>query len=413
MSGSADWRVRNFEPPVEKQYIAQQLERVVRFGRLGSVIGALAFLGYGAWDMLLDPQAWQKTGTIRLSVAAYFAFTYALTYVRPFRTDPNAWLIVIFANYLVVAVAFAFILQQLPGGFVAGVSGFILGMIFIPIVVLRFAQAVAVLLPLMVVPLVVMYFSGATSFEIVNAAAWIGGGGSIAIGFAYLVDMINRRAFELEHELAIEKQRSETLLLNILPVKIAERLKASDATIADDFQSATVLFADIVGFTELSRRLSAGEVVALLNDLFTRFDRLAEKHGVEKIKTIGDGYMAAAGVPTGRSDHAEAIAKLALEMREAVTEFARQRGMKLKLRIGVHSGSVVAGVIGTHKFAYDLWGDTVNVASRMESHGVPDEIQISAETRALLSGAYRVEERGAIEIKGHAPRMAYLLKAAA
>jgi class 3 adenylate cyclase len=160
----------------------------------------------------------------------------------------------------------------------------------------------------------------------------------------------------------------------------------------------------------LSRRLSAGEVVALLNDLFTRFDLLAKRHGVEKIKTIGDGYMAAAGVPTGRPDHAEAIARLALEMREAVAEFARQRGMNLKLRIGVHSGSVVAGVIGTHKFAYDLWGDTVNVASRMESHGVPDEIQISAETCALLSGAYRVEERGAIEIKGHAPRMTYLLK---
>jgi class 3 adenylate cyclase len=279
------------------------------------------------------------------------------------------------------------------------------------VVVVSTAQAIVLLLPLLVVPILIMYFSGASTFELANAAAWLGGGVAFVVGFSYVIEIINRRTFELERSLEVEKQRSEALLLNILPEKIADRLKSSEATIADDFPAATVLFGDIVGFTEMSRHLSAHQLVALLNDLFSRFDRLVERHGVEKIKTIGDGYMVAAGVPTSRRDHAEAIAGLALDMRDAFLEFRREHGLDIGFRIGMHSGSVVAGVIGARKFAYDLWGDTVNVASRMESQGLPDEIQISAETRALLPDAYRVDERGAIEVKGHAPRMTYLLKA--
>jgi adenylate cyclase len=171
-----------------------------------------------------------------------------------------------------------------------------------------------------------------------------------------------------------------------------------------------VLFADLVGFTELSRKLRAGDVVDLLNDLFSRFDSLAERHGAERIKTIGDAYMAAAGLSDNRGDHVASIADLALDMRKAFGEFCRHRDLALKLRIGVHSGEVVAGVIGKQKFAYDLWGDTVNVASRMESNGVPGEIQISAETRQLLSAHYRAVPRGEIEVKGHLPRMTYLLQ---
>jgi class 3 adenylate cyclase len=410
MSGLAEWRPIAFEPSVERQYVALRLERVVPLARLGSVIGGLAFLGYGAWDLLLDPQALSRTGPIRLAVAALFAATYAMTYWRVVRSSSAIWLALVLTNYLAVAIGYSLILRELPEGFLAGVSGFILGMIFVPVLVITSTQAIIVLLPLIAAPLLFMYGQGATTFEIINAAAWIGGGGFFAIGFTYLVDAINRRSFQLERSLEIERQRSETLLLNILPAKIAERLKATEATIADDFPSATVLFADIVGFTVLSRRLTAAEVVALLNDLFSRFDRLALAHGIEKIKTIGDGYMAAAGVPAGRPDHAEAVARLALDMREAFAAFRRERGMEVKLRIGIHSGGIVAGVIGKHKFAYDLWGDTVNVASRMESHGLPDEIQVSAETRALLPDTCLVEERGMIEIKGHAARRTYLLK---
>jgi len=410
MAGLADWRPVALEPALEKRYAAQQLERVVVLGRLGSVIGGLSFLGYGAWDLLLDPQAWSRTGPIRLAVFAFFVLAHAATYWRPFRTSAVNWLAVNVVIYLMVAVGFALVLAELPGGFVAGTPGFIMGMIFLPVLVTSFAQSVVILLPYVAAAGLVMSLSGASSFELVNAAAWTGGGIAFALGFAYLLDIINRRAYLIERALEHEKQRSEALLLNILPAPVAERLKASQAVIADDCLSATVLFADLVGFTDLARRLAAGQVVALLNDLFSRFDRLAERHGVEKIKTIGDAYMAAAGVPAARPDHAEAAARLALDMREAFEAFRRQHGLRLRLRIGMHSGGLVAGVIGARKFAYDLWGDTVNVASRMESEGLPGEIQISAETRALLSDAWRAEARGPIALKGHAAKQAFLLK---
>jgi class 3 adenylate cyclase len=410
MISLADWKPAVFDPALERQYRDEQLNRVVLLGRLGSIIAAVSFLAYGAWDLLLDPGALSRTWPYRVAVVVYFAATFRVGDWRVMRRNPGLWPVFVCANYLVVGVSFVLILRELPGSFVAGVPGFILGMIFVPVVVITFAQAILVLAPLIAAPILLMALYGASTFELVNAAAWIGGGGGFAIGFAYLLDAINRRAFQLEKSLEIERQRSEALLLNILPAKIAERLKTSQKTIADNFDAATVLFADIVGFTELSRRLTAGEVVAILNDLFSRFDLLAAAHGVEKIKTIGDGYMAAAGIPTGRSDHAEAVAALALDMRAAVAAFREERGLNLRLRIGVHSGSVVAGVIGTHKFAYDLWGDTVNVASRMESHGLADEIQISAETRDLLPATYRVEERGSINIKGHNARPAFLLK---
>jgi class 3 adenylate cyclase len=205
-------------------------------------------------------------------------------------------------------------------------------------------------------------------------------------------------------------QRSEDLLLNILPPSIAERLKRSDGTIADGFAGVTVLFADIVGFTPLSARLPPQEVVEMLNQLFCRFDDLADSLGLEKIKTIGDCYMAAGGLPEPRADHAERVAEMALMMLEIVAELAARTGEPLDVRIGIHSGPVVAGVIGKRKFIYDLWGDTVNIASRMESHGIPGTIQLSAASRVLLDGKYRLQHRGTIEIKGKGAMDTWLLQ---
>jgi class 3 adenylate cyclase len=210
-----------------------------------------------------------------------------------------------------------------------------------------------------------------------------------------------RAALEREHALLVaEQEKSERLLLNILPAAIAARLKDDHRIIADGFADVSVLFADIVGFTELSSRTGAPQLVALLNDLFSRFDALVEKHGAEKIKTIGDAYMACTGLPVERADHARVIADLALDMRQAMAGFNADHGLQLDVRIGVNSGPVVAGVIGLRKFIYDLWGDTVNVASRMESHGKPGAIQISETTRAQLDDRYAVEPRGRIAVKG-------------
>jgi adenylate cyclase len=200
--------------------------------------------------------------------------------------------------------------------------------------------------------------------------------------------------------LRIEQDKAENLLLNILPRSIADRLKAEPQTIADQFAAASILFADVVDFTPFSERLSAAEVVGILDHLFSHFDEIAERLGLEKIKTIGDAYMVAAGVPSPRSDHARAMALMALEMREAVrsTDDGGHRG--LELRIGINSGPVVAGVIGRKRFLYDLWGDAVNTASRMESHGTPGEIQVTQATYELIRDDFDLRPRGTVNVKG-------------
>lgn len=206
-----------------------------------------------------------------------------------------------------------------------------------------------------------------------------------------------------------EQERSESLLLNILPAPIAQRLKAGNQTIADGYAEATILFADLVGFTRMSTTVSPEQLVVLLNRLFSRFDELSDRFGVEKIKTIGDAYMACAGVPVARPDHAEAIADMALAMRDAVQEHNKEFGSNLQIRIGINTGPVVAGVIGLKKFIYDLWGDTVNLASRMESNGVPNRVQVSAATWERLRDHYDFESRGALDVKGIGLVEAYLL----
>lgn len=206
-----------------------------------------------------------------------------------------------------------------------------------------------------------------------------------------------------------EQQKSERLLLNILPQPIAERLKQGQVTIADNFADVTVLFADLVDFTKLSARISPRELVSLLNELFSTFDQLADRHGLEKIKTIGDAYLVVGGLPTPRPDHAEAIAEMALEMQQAVTHLSAALAENFSIRIGIHTGPVVAGVIGAKKFTYDLWGDTVNLASRMESHGLAGHIQVSATTYERLQDRYELEERGCIQVKGKGEVRTYLL----
>lgn len=205
------------------------------------------------------------------------------------------------------------------------------------------------------------------------------------------------------------RERAELLLLNILPQPVAERLKKGERTIADSFESVTVMFADLVDFTEFSSQISPTELVEILNQIFSKFDRLAKQHGVEKIKTIGDAYMAVAGLPKPQENHAQAIAEMALDMQEVIAQFNAQTNTRFKLRIGINTGPVVAGVIGIQKFSYDLWGDTVNTASRMESQGLPGCIQVSASTYKLLQEHYSFERRGSLEIKGKGKMLAYLL----
>lgn len=211
---------------------------------------------------------------------------------------------------------------------------------------------------------------------------------------------LRMRQLKRQHEvLGQEQAKTEQLLLNILPQKIAQRLKSGEESIADAFPNVSVLFADMVGFTAMSRTMSASALVEVLGNLFSRFDLITEKHGLEKIKTIGDCYMLAGGVPEPSDDHAHAAVDAAVDMCTALEEMHEQTGGALRMRIGIHSGPIVAGVIGLRKFTYDLWGDTVNVASRMESTGAPGRIHVSATTADLIRNDFKLESRGFIEVK--------------
>ena len=229
-----------------------------------------------------------------------------------------------------------------------------------------------------------------------------------------LSDTFNSMTRSVREKTELIEQKNaenERLLRNILPGVIADRLRQGEKSIADGFGEVTVLFADVVGFTAFSSRTPAADLVSLLNDLFSRFDAASQRHGIEKIKTIGDCYMAVCGLPTPRPDHARAMMEMACDMLRELEKFNQDHGTTLQLRIGLNSGPVVAGVIGSIKFIYDLWGDTVNLASRMESTGVPGAIQVSESVYRELNGKYEFEERGLIEVKGKGKLPAWILRA--
>jgi class 3 adenylate cyclase len=254
---------------------------------------------------------------------------------------------------------------------------------------------------------------------LVDAARRVGGGDLGAeVQWKYkdelgvLSDTFNSmtRSIREKTELIEQKNReNEALLLNILPAEIANRLRGGEHEIADSFADVTVLFGDLVGFTTLSGKIPAAEIVDMLNDLFSRFDHAAGELGIEKIKTIGDCYMAVCGLPKPCPDHAARMACMALRMLEATREYGQEKGLPLELRIGLNSGQVVAGVIGKSKFIYDLWGDTVNLASRMESTGVPGQIQVTREVYDRLQDSFELESRGIIQVKGKGEIETWLL----
>ncbi len=229
--------------------------------------------------------------------------------------------------------------------------------------------------------------------------------GKLATCFNQMTARMQRKILQLENE----QKKSEDLLLNILPERVAKQLKAGQGTIAESFADATVLFADLVGFTALASQIPPGELVSLLNEIFSAFDELAEQYGLEKIKTIGDSYMVVGGIPTPKEDRVEAIADMALAMQREIKLIGLESERSFVLRVGIHTGPVVGGVIGLKRFSYDLWGDTVNIASRMESQGIPGCIQVTEEIYHRLQDKFLFTERGAIDVKGKGKMQAYLL----
>lgn len=232
----------------------------------------------------------------------------------------------------------------------------------------------------------------------------------VALLLLAFVCYLNHTINIFERYLQVEQEKSQRLLHNILPASVARKILASGEPDAERFEHCTVLFSDIVGFSKLAREMSATEVVDLLNQIFSEFDDLADKHGLEKIKTIGDAYMAAGGLPDPDEAHAEKMARFALEMLQIVKWYGERTKLPLQLRIGINSGDAVAGIIGKRKFIYDLWGDNVNTAARMESHGLPGEIQVTESTYQLLKDKFEFESRGQIPVKGMGKIKSYFLR---
>ena len=362
-------------------------------------------------------------------VVTYFAFGYPTSAAIPalYQVLTVVGLVVLSrtrrfdvfrTTQLVAFLVLPGLLQASLGGFVAS-SGMILWAIFTPLAALAllgvrrsvgwliaFCLEVVVLAaldPRLSQNPAALPTAFVITFFVLNV---IGTSLSSYVMLGYFVEQRERA----HHALVAERARSERLLLNVLPEPIAERLKAGSTGIADHYDDVSVCFADLVGFTAHSSVMAADELVALLDQIFSAFDQVAEAEGVEKIKTIGDAYMVAGGLPDLRPDHLEAVARTAFAMREAVAAIARRTGQDwLALRIGIDSGPAVAGVIGRRKFIYDLWGDTVNTASRMESHGLPGEIQVTERVATALGSAFAVRPRGVIDVKGKGPMATYLL----
>jgi class 3 adenylate cyclase len=398
---------------LESRYQEDGVAAAVREAPLGTAASIVLWLGAGALipNLTLIP----ATVAIPACVGMAVANLLALVPLRRIRRLDDALIIVLALN---VATAVVIVLLATQSGAFEryAAPAIMLQLTFAFLIARRFVLTLAAAIvgvgALIAGAAAVHALDGyALDLFIVVAAIAVGIGSTFLIESATRTAWYQRQVIERQgQELAVEKERSDALLRNVLPDAIADRLRLRPSTIADAIDDATVLFADLVGFTPLAGRLEPAAVVNLLDALFGDFDRLVAELGLEKIKTIGDAYMAAGGVPDPLADHAVRIVDLGLAMLDRTAFHARRTGFPLELRVGAHTGRVIAGVIGTRRFSYDLWGDTVNVASRLEANGIAGSMQISRVTASRLADRFELVSRGFVEIKGKAPMEAILVR---
>jgi len=410
-----------FQPDLEESFMAELLQKNLSFIRVALWVEIILYASFGILDIWIVPETKFIVWTIRFGIVIPFTLlVFLFSYTKAFRFY---WQFVISVNALVAGFGIIGIIavsKPTELGFQLYYAGLMLIIMGIYLWFrLRYIYAtVASLIVVLGYEVVAIGFQGA----LFGGQSHIGVPVFVSNNFFLLssivicniggltIELYMREAFLQRIATEEQRERAENLLLSILPAPIAKRLETSPDVIADRFDNVSILFADIVNFTPLCAHVSCQEVVNGLNEVFSRFDELSERHGLEKIKTIGDAYMVTAGVPLPRQDHAEAIAEMALDMQKtarSICLFSLDR--PILLRIGINSGEVVAGVIGRKKFIYDLWGDTVNVASRMESQGVPGRIQVSENTYQLLKHMYDFECRGEIDVKGKGIMQTYFL----
>lgn len=417
------WRLRFSDLALEQRYRSAEDTKALRLMRMGLLVGAIFVLTASLLVLLIGRAAVQTLPTglalnmtpwrFLQAVVAYTmgsALLYRATYTRLFQNKPQ-WAM---AGLCIAGSAgLAGWLSILPLEFVAQ-RGFmflvvhlftvygLLRMRLMPATVAGWGSMVMYMLVLQATTSMDATALARQLFWLLICNAW-------GMLICHQMEWAFRREFVAAQERDQAHARAEGLLLNILPAEIAARLKLAPGTVAEHAEAVTVLFADLVGFTPMAARKTPAQLVDLLDRVFTRFDLLAASHGLEKIKTIGDSYMAVAGLPKPQGDHALRAAQMALAMVESVGQLATETGENLKIRIGLHSGPVVAGVIGRSKFSYDLWGDTVNVSSRLESLSEPGQVHCSAQTASLLEGKVALVARGLVEVKGRGPMNTFYL----
>jgi class 3 adenylate cyclase len=375
--------------------------------RLAIVVAVIVYGSFAWLDVWMAPDLAEVFLTIRILVAAVFGLALAITFAPVGLTIREA-----FIGIAILAAA-AGILRMMELATAVVSVRYFAGLLLVILAAhsmfrLRFQSAMLVSLLVVGAWALQTGLAGEMPWwEYLNSQFFLIAAVILGMFASYSVERFARRGWLAKREALVEHEKSERVLFNILPEPIAERLKAEEGPIADGFAEATIMFVDLVDFTKLSSELDPRRLVGLLNRLFTEFDRIAEEHGIEKIGTSGDSYMAVAGVPLRVPDHAERIADAALAIRDRIAN--REGDIPVEVRIGIATGPVVAGVIGEKKLYYDLWGMPVTIASRMQAHGLPGEIQVTRAVREALEGRYEFEERGMIDVKGVGEMRTWLL----
>lgn len=385
----------------------ERLAQARRFNRTASCVGMGSVLIFALSDWLFQPAYASELLLFRLIGLGICILLFGVCCLESVeRWHDPIMALGVFAFYFVTSyLVFNIFPVQIGGPYILPSALLCIAAVF-SLIDLRLIFRI--LTALAIVGLALMqeaFYLPANSYNFPHYAAGL----LIGYGGAYLMERYRRLNFFHDQAAQIERDKSERLLLNILPAPIAQRLRDEHKALADGFEEVTVLFADIVGFTPLSARLAPEKLLDHLNAIFSSFDDLAEKYALEKIKTIGDAYMVAGGLPLEQEAHTAQVARMALDISREIERYAQVMGEPLQLRMGMHVGPVVAGVIGRKKFIYDLWGDTVNIASRMESHGVAGKIQVTQAVYERLREDFDFEVRGPIAIKGRAEMQAYFL----
>lgn len=389
--------LERFAEEKEARFQRRYAERSIPFIRVSLPIAVTLYLFFLGWDYYIDPRLMPYTLAVRLPFSFFAVAVFGFTFLKSFQQWSQ---IVLSATVVLGAAGVLSVLTFMPDGFTYGIPGVLLVIMYAcGVIRLLFWPALVSCVTILAVANGLLVLKGATDFQYFNTNVFLFSASVIGLSYTALLEWMERHAFRLEDGLRKEKKVSDTMLRNFLPDRIWERLREGDRSIAEPVGEATVLFADIVGFTSLSRRLAPGHLIEVLSDIFTSFDEIAERHGVEKVKTIGDSYMAVAGVRTPWPRSAEAMAEFAIEALAFVRRYAEDRDLPLEVRVGIATGAVISGVIGTQVPIFDLWGETVNIASRLEEEGIPGAIQVSEGTYWRLRNKYEFEERGVLKVK--------------